>query len=311
MKFAGFRITADSEKPTKKMTEAILNFPTPTNITGIRSWFGLVNQVSYAFSQAMAPFRELLRTKDRKFYGGATLDKLFEESKRKIVQEIEEGMKMNRVTCLSTDYSKTGIGYFLFQKHCRCPTESGPNCGENHWKIILAGSRFTKDAESCYSPIEGEALIYGLESCKMFILVCPDLLVTVDHQPLVKIFSDQVLENIKNPSLFTFKERSLMYIFHIKYVTRKLNAAPNCTSRYPRSPKPSEVTRIDTTQQIDRAMQASIISAYEHDPKLRAITWDRIVAAAATDKECRALAEYIQNGFFRSRRELPSKIRQF
>ena len=102
-----------------------------------------------------------------------------------------------------------------------------------------------------------------------------------------------------------------MYRFHIKHVPGKLNAAPDCTSRYPASPKLSDVTSIDITQQIDRAMQASIISAYEHDPKIRAITWDRIVAAAATDEECRALAEYIQNGFPRSCHELPSKIRQF
>ena len=81
----------------------------------------------------------------------------------------------------------------------------------------------------------------------MFILGCPDLLVTVDHQPLVKIFSDQVLENIKNPRLFTFKERSLMYRFHIKHVPGKLNATPDCTSRYLASPKPSEVMSIDTT----------------------------------------------------------------
>ena len=87
VEFAGFSITADGVKPTKRMTEAILNFPTPTNITGVRSWFGLVNQVSFAFSQAevMAPFRELLRTKDRKFYWDSTLDKLFEESKLNIV----------------------------------------------------------------------------------------------------------------------------------------------------------------------------------------------------------------------------------
>ena len=300
LEFAGFRITADGIKPTKKMTETILNFPTPTNITDVRSWFTLINQVSYAFSQAeaMSSFRELLRTKDRKFYWDATLDKLFKESKRNIVREIEEGVKtfeMNRATCLPTDCNKTSIGYFLFQKHCRCSTESGPNCGENHWKIILAGSRFTKDAESRYSPMEGEALalIYGLESCRMFILGCPDLLVTVDYQPLVKIFSDQVLKDIKNPCLFTFKERSLMYRFHIKHVPGKLNTAPDCTSRYPASPKRSGLTSIDITQQIDRAMQASIISAYEHDPKLRAITCDRIVAAAATDEECRALAEYI------------------
>ena len=96
-----------------------------------------------------------------------------------------------------------------------------------------------------------------------------------------------------------------MYRFHIKHVSGKLNAAPDCTSRYPVSSKPSEVMSIDTTQKIDRAMQASIISAYEHNPKLRAITWDRIMAAAATDEECRALAEYIQNGLPRSHHELP------
>lgn len=158
VEFAGFLITGDSIKSTKKMAEAILNTLTPMNITGFRSWFGLVNQVSYAFSQAevTVPFRELLRTKDRKFYWDGTLNNLFEESKRNIVRKIEEGVKtfeMNRATCLSTDYSKTGIRYFLFQRHCQCPTEEGPNCSREHWKIILANSQFTKDAESRYSPI--------------------------------------------------------------------------------------------------------------------------------------------------------------
>lgn len=65
MKFAGFRITMDVIKP-KKMTDAILQFVTSTNITSIRLWFGLVNQVSYTFSQdeIMSPFRELLQTKN-------------------------------------------------------------------------------------------------------------------------------------------------------------------------------------------------------------------------------------------------------
>ena len=83
--------------------------------------------------------------------------------------------------------------------------------------------------------MEGEALalIYGLESCRMFILGCPDLLVTVDHQPLTKIFSDQALENIKNARLLNFKERSLMYKFKIKLRSGKLNTVPDCASRYP------------------------------------------------------------------------------
>lgn len=53
VEFIGFLITAHDVKPTKKMTEAILYFPTPTNITGVRSWFGLVHRVSYAFLQAV------------------------------------------------------------------------------------------------------------------------------------------------------------------------------------------------------------------------------------------------------------------
>ena len=45
-----------------------------------------------------------------------------------------------------------------------------PHCGDNHWKLILSGSRFCKDSESRYRPVEGEALaiVYALESTRMF-----------------------------------------------------------------------------------------------------------------------------------------------
>lgn len=49
--FAVFLVIADGMKPMKKMTEALLHFPTPTSVMSVRSWFGLVNQVSHAFSQ--------------------------------------------------------------------------------------------------------------------------------------------------------------------------------------------------------------------------------------------------------------------
>ena len=313
VEFAGFVITADGVKPTKKMIEAILQFPTPTNITDVRSWFGLVNQVSYAFSQAeiMTPFRELLRTKNRGFYWDETLERIFQESKRVIANKIEEGVQtfeLDRTTGLATDYSKTGISYFLFQKHCSCTGEPDMSCGNGHWKLILSGSRFTNDAESRYAPVEGEALalVYGLESCRMFVLGCPDLLVTVDHKPLVKIFSDQALENISNPRLLNFKEKSLMYRFRIRHRPGKLNLAPDCASRHPAGPPPGNPTRT-----IDSAVKAAFTSMYEGDQKLKAITWERIVAAAAIDEECRTLAEIIQKGFPESRGELPPVARAF
>ena len=49
--FAGFTVGMDRYRPTKHLIEAIENFPVPTDLTGIRSWFGLVQQASYAFSK--------------------------------------------------------------------------------------------------------------------------------------------------------------------------------------------------------------------------------------------------------------------
>ena len=59
--FAGFTITPTSVKPVVQCLEAIRDFPIPKNITDVRSWFGLINQVSYAFASAerMLPFRDL------------------------------------------------------------------------------------------------------------------------------------------------------------------------------------------------------------------------------------------------------------
>ena len=63
VEFAKFTITTDSVRPGGKYLQAIDDFPTPRNITDIRSWFGLVYQVSYAISMAnrMQPFQQLLK----------------------------------------------------------------------------------------------------------------------------------------------------------------------------------------------------------------------------------------------------------
>ena len=71
----------DSIQPTPKYIKNIEDFPTPRNISDIRSWFGLVNQVAYAFSKGtvMAPFRELLKPAT-KFEWTPELEKVFSDS---------------------------------------------------------------------------------------------------------------------------------------------------------------------------------------------------------------------------------------
>ena len=158
VEFAGFEVTLNDYRPLKKMLEASKNFPTPKNITDARSWFGLINQLAYAFAQAkvMEPFRELLQKKE--FYWDAILSEIFEASKEEIVKLVRDGVKLfetSRPTCLATECSKTGIAFTLSQKHCKCPPPHTPECEDGHWRLIFAGSRFTKDSESRYAPIEG------------------------------------------------------------------------------------------------------------------------------------------------------------
>ena len=159
VEFAGFNITRTNVRPCSRFVRAILDFPTPKSLTDIRSWFGLINQVSYAFSKSktMEPFRELLNPSS-KFEWTDTHVHAFQLSKTTIAKEVEEGIKIfdkSRTTCLATDWSKLGIGFWLLQKHCSC-SGSKPFCCHSGWKVTLVGSRFTHAAESRYAPVEGD-----------------------------------------------------------------------------------------------------------------------------------------------------------
>ena len=44
---------------------------------------------------------------------------------------------------------------------------------------------------------------------------------------------------------------------------------------------------------IDSGVKAAFTLMYENNPKLKVMTWERIVVAAATDKKCLALADLV------------------
>lgn len=172
VEFAGFELTPSGYRPTKERMKAIADFPIPKNLTDIRAFFGLIEQVAFAFakSEVMAPFRELLR-KNRDFYWDKTLATLFEEAKVEIVHKIKDGVanfELGRKTMMTTDYSETGVGYFLRQQHCNCDMTIAPHCGQDHWKVVCIGSRVLRDSKKGLAPIEGEALgmYYGLNSAR-------------------------------------------------------------------------------------------------------------------------------------------------
>ena len=175
--------------------QGYLRFSHPTDPNRCKILVWIVNQMSYAFSIAnvLLPFRELLKP-NNKFHWNDALQHAFEKSKLSIIDEIHNGVEIfdeSKHTCLATDWSKHGIGYWLFQKRCFCPSND-LFCCKQGWNITLVSSRFTHVAESRYALIEGEALAVAdaLEKARHLPGMQKNLAIAVDHRPLLKKFGD-------------------------------------------------------------------------------------------------------------------------
>ena len=103
--FAGFRISDSEIEPLPKYLDTIRHFPTPKNISDIRSWFGLVNQVSNygQLRDIMKPFKQFLSPR-HPFTWNPDLDAKFIESKKLIVDAICKGVEIFDVLA----YDQTG-----------------------------------------------------------------------------------------------------------------------------------------------------------------------------------------------------------
>ena len=355
VEYLGFTITPTSVKPSKDYLQAIQDFPRPRDITGIRSWYGLINQVNYAFSQTdvMLPFRSLLKP-TTPFLWTQELQEAFDKSKEVIIKAVEKGVEtfdMGKITCLATDWSKTGMGFCLLQKQCRC-SQITPICCKDGWTLVFAGSRFTSGAESRYAPVEGEALgvAWALDKCKHFVLGCPTLIVAVDHKPLLKLLGDKNLEDIENPRLLNFKEKTRRY--SLVHVPCKDHSTPDATSRHPTgTAEHMEINSITSSpdrlskvfleglrvQPMDHELEESLaieqnvlglsLSALastnsslpdpsQHTANLNSInmevmTWSQVKEASSRDSTVTLLAEMVRAGLPEEKNQWPAQVEQY
>ena len=325
VEFAGFRITQDSVKPLPKYLDVIRNFPRPTDITGIRSWFGLVHQVSHyaKLTKIMLPFKPLLSPKTR-FRWDDELEHAFQESKLEIIEAIKQGVEIfepGRTTSLSPDWSRAGIGYFLYQKHCSCPSKI-TTCCEDGWRIVLAGSRFLNKAEKNYWPVEGEALavVWALEDTRFFTVGCTDLHIQTDHRPLTKLLGDRTLDEMNNRRLINLKERSMGWQFEIHHVPGRLIPASDATSRNPHNSLEDDgyddgismsavLEAIRSFDEIDNSMEIGIVAAAKATlPPFQSITWERVKDETSRDIYLLQLIDMAENGFPDSPQLMPPQL---
>ena len=125
--------------------------------------------------------------------------------------------------------------------------------------MVLAGGRFTKPAESRYSPVEGELLgvVDALHKCRHFVLGCSKLIVAVDHKPLLGLLNDKSLADIQNPRLLMLKEKTLWFQFQVIHVPGRINSGPDYLSRihYEKDVMTTKETRLNAVLSLVRSME--------------------------------------------------------
>ena len=214
-----FGIRAD---PVKTM--AINKMAQPTNVTELRRFMGMINQLGN-FSPNLAsitqPLRELMSSKSAWIWGPAQ-EQSFQASKDELSKPTVLALyNPESKTKLSADASSYGLGAVLLQEH------------DHEWKPVVYASRSLTETESRYAQIEKEALsiTWGCEKFSDYILG-KNILIETDHKPLVPLLSSKHLDSLP-PRVLRFRLRLMRFSFSIIHVPGKFMYTSDALSRAP------------------------------------------------------------------------------
>lgn len=194
--YCGYALSGEGISADPSKVSAIRDFPIPANLTDLRSFMGLVNQLAEFtpdISTAAQPLRPLMSPK-RTFIWTADHDEAFHRTKTALFSPpVLAPFDPDLPVILQTDASRlNGLGYALLQDHGR-----GCLC------LVQCGSRFLADAETRYATIELEmlAVAWAISKCRMYLLGLPNFTIMTGHRPLVPILNHYSLDAVENPRL--------------------------------------------------------------------------------------------------------------
>ena len=233
VKYLGYKIDATGLHPTEEKIKAIINAKTPTNITELKSYLGLLNYYGKFLpnlSTTLQPLYELLR-KDKKWNWTEKQEKCFQSSKKLLQSnKLLVHFDPNKELVLACDASPYGIGAVL--SHVM---EDGTE------KPIAFASRTLSDSEKSYSQIEKEglAIIYGIKKFHLYLYGRSFQLLT-DHKPITTLFNE--MKGVPTMASNRIQRWALSlsaYNYTIKYKSGNTNNNADALSRLPLPEKPT------------------------------------------------------------------------
>jgi transposase InsO family protein len=214
-----------SADPTK--VAAIVNMPTPSNVTELRRFMGMVNQLGKFTSdiaELSKPLRELLSKKSTWLWGPSQVSAFQKLKTALTTPTVLAWYNPAADTKLSADASAYGLGAVLLQKSI-----------DGEWKPVAYASRSMTETEMRYAQIEKEALAITW-ACERFsdYILGKNITIETDHKPLVPLLSTKHLDSIP-PRVLRFRLRLMRFSYNILHVPGKLLYTADTLSRAPQS----------------------------------------------------------------------------
>jgi hypothetical protein len=174
--FLGHRVSKEGIQPDPGKIQAVLNFPTPRNVTNVRSFLGLTGyyrKYVKGYSILAGPLFDLTR-KDVAFIWDENCEQAYQALKTALVSvPILTRPDFKRTFRLDIDWSPKGVGAILSQKDGKFE------------RVIAYASKSLTDAQKKFHPMEGEcyALIWGVMHFRQY-LHMKHFILRTDHKPL-------------------------------------------------------------------------------------------------------------------------------
>jgi transposase InsO family protein len=262
IKFAGFIISSKGIEADPNKLAAIHNFPKPTDISSLRSFLGLANQLGQFIpdlAHITANLRSLLQ-KNTAFTWLKEHDEDFNKCKELLTSKIiVRHFDSSLPTELLTDASRQkGLGYVLLQRN-----------SDNSPRLIQCGSRSLNTTEQRYATIELECLAiqWAMDKCRYYLLGMAGFTVITDHKPLLGTFTKS-LQDLTNSRLRRLREKMTPFRFTLCWTAGKTHSMADALSRAPIFDPPEE--------SADDTLNITLCHRIATDPQLQ-ILFDAIV----------------------------------
>ena len=182
VEYYGHLIDKDGLRPTASKIKAILDAPSPSNVSKLKSFLGLLNYYSqfiHNLSNELSPLYALLQN-DRKWSWGDQEEACFTKAKKLLTSpRLLVHYDPARKLVLSCDASQYGIGAVLSHR-----------ADDRTEKPICFVSRTLSTVEKKYSQLDKEVLriIFGVTKFHKY-LYGRNCIIVTDHKPLTHIFN--------------------------------------------------------------------------------------------------------------------------